>query len=142
MVKIGDPRNDRSGITLRMMRAEKASKYIKKKVNNNESNYCTFNEEHLGLHKIDKDFYEEFKECTEDIKKELIFLWEEVFDLNQRLDYYEDKKMLEKLKKYNDHDNCTDNDNVELKLDEIVTPEPPPFEEDTTAKKRTYVFGP
>lgn len=125
MVKICDPRNDRSGITLRIMRAEKASKYIKKKVNKNESNYCKFNEEHLGLHKIDKNFYEEFKECPEDIKKELLFLWEEVFDLNQRLDYYENK-----------------NDKVELKLDEIVTPEPPPFEEDTTAKKRTYIFGP
>lgn len=129
MVKIGDPRNDRSGITLRIIRAEKASKYIKKKVNKNKSFYCKFNEEHLGLHKIDKDFYEEFKECTEDIKKELLFLWEEVFDLNQRLDYYENK-----------------NDNVELKLDEIVTPEPPepppPFKEDTTAKKKTYIFSP
>ena len=131
MVKIGDPRNDRSGIVLRLKRSEKASIYIKKKVNNNKSNFCTFNEEHLGLYKIDPDFYEEFKECTEDIKKELLFLWEEVFDLNQTLDYYENKNK-----------NKNENDKVELKLDEIVTPEPPPFEEDTTAKKRTYVFGP
>ena len=43
---------------------------------------------------------------------------------------------------FGDHENKKENDKVELKLDEIVTPEPPPFEEDTTAKKRTYVFGP
>lgn len=125
MVKIGDPRNDRSGIIFRMMRAEKASKYIKKKVNKKEVDYCKFNEEKLGLSKIDKDFYEEFKECSEDIKKELIFLWEEVYDLTEKLQYYENK-----------------NDNIEIKLDKNLVPEPPPFEIVSNASKRTYIFGP
>ena len=35
-----------------------------------------------------------------------------------------------------------ENDKVELKLNEIITPEPPLSKENTIAKKSTYIFGP
>ena len=117
MVKIEDPRRDRSGIALRILRVEKACKYIKKKVNKNNYDKCKFNEERLGLRKIDEEFYQEFKECPEEIKKEFIFLWEEVHDLHKKLDYYEEilnQKQTNELQ----------------------------FTEDDSQGKRTYIFGP
>jgi hypothetical protein len=79
MVKINDPRGDRSSIVLRSLRAEIVSKKIKK------SKSKIFDENKLNLQRIDLQFYEDFLESPEEIKKELIFLWEEVRDLYEEL---------------------------------------------------------
>jgi len=81
MVKINDPRGDRSSIALRSLRADIVSKKIKK------SKSKLFDENKLNLQKIDLQFYEEFKQSPEEIKKELIFLWEEVRDLYEELNF-------------------------------------------------------
>lgn len=79
MVKINDPRGDRSSIALRSLRANIVSKKIKK------SKSKLFDENKLNLQKIDLQFYEDFLQSPEEIKKELIFLWEEVRDLYEEL---------------------------------------------------------
>lgn len=91
MVKVDDPRDDRSGIRLRTIRADEVGKQIKKKVNKTIKKSYSFNENNLGLQKIDIDFYNEFISCTDDIKKEFIFLWEEISDLTGKLDYITNK---------------------------------------------------
>ena len=104
MVKINDPRIDRAGITLRNIRADEVGIKIKKSIdkfkNKQKSNNLMFNEDKLGLQNIDNDFYEDFINSSEDIKKELIFLWEEVYDLTVKILEYKNK-----------------DDTVELKLD-------------------------
>lgn len=81
MVKINDPRGDRSSIALRSLRADIVSKKIKK------SKSKLFDEDKINLQRIDLQFYEEFKQSPEEIKKELIFLWEEVRDLYEELNF-------------------------------------------------------
>lgn len=81
MVKINDPRGDRSSIALRSLRADIVSKKIKK------SKSKIFDENKLNLQRVDLQFYEEFKQSPEEIKKELIFLWEEVRDLYEELNF-------------------------------------------------------
>jgi len=98
MVKVSDPREDRPGTIFRASRADKVGKSIKKTVNKSKSKYgyLTFNEDNLGLQKIDVEFYNEFKSCPDDIKKEFIFLWEEISDLTELLDFYINEKKLAK----------------------------------------------
>ena len=59
------------------------------------------------------------------IKKELIFLWEEVYDLNQKIDYYEDRLFNK------NEQSCSGNVTNELN-----------FQEGNLQEKRTYIFGP
>lgn len=120
MVKIDDPRYDRSSIALRTVRADRAAKYIKKTIEKNtlKSKYFNkFNEKRLGLQKYDLEFYNDFMQCPDEIKKELIFLWEEVHDLTERLN---------------------ENDKVEINVNE----KPKPPEDEESSKKRMYIFGP
>ena len=126
MVKIQDPRRDRSGIALRILRLEKASKYIKKKISRNNYDKVKFNEERLGLEKYDEEFYEEFKQCSEEIKKELIFLWEEVYDLNQKIDYFQNKLFNKNEKSETSNELNFTEDNSQEKITYIFGPPPPP----------------
>ena len=114
MVKINDPRGDTAAIAMRSLRATNTFKTIKKMVKKCKD----FDEDKLDLHKTDKNFYDDFVSCPESIKQELIFLWEEVGDLYERLDEYEEPEET--------------NYNIQLDLDE--EPPPPP--------KRLYIMGP
>ena len=114
MVKINDPRGDTAAIAMRLLRATNTFKTIKKMVKKCKD----FDEDKLDLHKTDKNFYNDFVSCPESIKQELIFLWEEVGDLYERLDEYEESD--------------EQNYNIQLDLDE--EPPPPP--------KRMYIMGP
>lgn len=118
MVKIQDPRADRSAISMRNLRAMNAYKYIKK------SKHKKFNEEKLKLEKTDINFYEEFKNSTVEIKQELIFLWEEVGYL---LDYIES---IENVNNENNESNVSNVSNIS------------PFNLDNAVPKRKYIFGP
>lgn len=92
MVKINDPRQDTSGIAMRVIRAKKAYKYIQKVVQKSvqkNRNDKVFKEEKFKFEKYDTLFSEDFKECHENIKQELVFLWEEIGDLNEIIENYE-----------------------------------------------------
>jgi TATA-binding protein-associated factor Taf7 len=92
MVKINDPRQDTSGIAMRVIRAKKAYKYIQKVVQKSVQkgrNDKVFKEEKFKFEKYDTLFSEDFKECHENIKQELVFLWEEIGDLNEIIESYE-----------------------------------------------------
>ena len=92
MVKISDPRQDTSGIAMRVIRAKKAYKYIQKVVQKNVQkgkNDKVFKEEKFKFEKYDTLFSNDFKECHENIKQELVFLWEEIGDLNEIIESYE-----------------------------------------------------
>ena len=162
MVKITDPRADRSAIAMRNLRAMNAYKYIKKSKNKK------FNEDKLKLEKTDIDFYDEFKKCSIDIKQELIFLWEEVGNL---LDYIEENETKNETEYSTEIDNKQENQ-ITLNLDNIkndnvrisilenthnVGPPGPPITQIaevptlirndtlynyTSTPKRRYIFGP
>ena len=83
MVKVNDPRADRSAIAMRALRATSASKCIKSIVK--KSKLIDTDKVKERLDKLDNDFGEEFNNCSETIKQELIFLWEEVGDLDKLL---------------------------------------------------------
>lgn len=92
MVKISDPRQDTSGIAMRVIRAKKAYKYIQKVVQKSVQkgrDDKVFKEEKFKFEKYDTLFSEDFKECHENIKQELVFLWEEIGDLNEIIESYE-----------------------------------------------------
>lgn len=100
MVKVNDPRGDTAAIAMRSLRATNTFKKIKKiikKYENFDKDKLDFNEDKLDLHKTDKSFYNDFISCTESIKQELIFLWEEVGNLYERLDEYEEQEKQEEL---------------------------------------------
>lgn len=88
MVKISDPRQDTSGIAMRVIRAKKAYKYIQKVVQKGRDDKV-FKEEKFKFEKYDTLFSNDFKECHENIKQELVFLWEEIGDLNEIIESYE-----------------------------------------------------
>ena len=123
MVKINDPRGDTAAISMRLLRANNAFKSIKKMLK--KSKY--FDEDKLNLHKTDQSFYNDFVTCPENIKKELIFLWEEVGDLYEELESNNESVKLTET----DH-------NVVLNLDKNLPPPPPP----TPIPKRNYIMGP
>lgn len=89
MVKVNDPRADRSGIAMRSLRATSASKCIKTIIK--KSKVIDTDKVKDKLDKLDNDFSEEFNNCSETIKQELIFLWEEVGDLNKLLEESESR---------------------------------------------------
>ena len=108
MVKIHDPRSDSAAIAMRSLRASKVYKSIKKTIKKCKK----FNEDKLNLKKTDTDFYDDFVNCPESIKQELIFLWEEVGDLFEKLEQYT-----------NEH--YDDTDTVLLDVDIKNQPKPP-----------------
>lgn len=89
MVKVNDPRADRSAIAMRSLRATSANKCIKSIIK--KSKVIDTNKVKDRLDKLDNDFSEEFNNCSETIKQELIFLWEEVGDLNKLLEESESR---------------------------------------------------
>ena len=105
MVKIKDPRCDTAAIAMRSLRADNTFKIIKKII----KKYKSFDEDKLGLNKIDISFYEDFISSPESIKQELIFLWEEIGDLCEELQ----KK------------NIADNDSIILNINAQEKPIPP-----------------
>jgi hypothetical protein len=161
MVRIQDPRADRSAIAMRNLRAMNAYKYIKKTKNKR------FNEDKLKLEKTDIDFYDEFKNSSIEIKQELIFLWEEVGNL---LDYIEENEKNDTVIENKEKDNITlnldniKNDNVKISILENthnVGPPGPPgppisqipeipslvrnetvLHNYTSTPTRRYIFGP
>lgn len=93
MVKINDPRFDRSSIAMRVLRAKKVYKQIIKNVDKINSKKC-ISIKKLKLKKCkDMDFYEDFLETPHSIQQELLFLWEEVGALNDFLNYYENENI-------------------------------------------------
>ena len=125
MVKINDPRGDSAAIAMRFLRATNAFKTIKKTVKKSK----TLDEDKLDLHKTDKIFYNDFVSCPESIKQELIFLWEELGDLFEKLENKGESK----------------EDNIQLNLDEKPPPPPPlqsPTQLQSPLPKRTYIMGP
>lgn len=89
MVKVNDPRADRSAIAMRSLRATSASKCIKSIIK--KSKVIDTDKVKDRLDKLDNDFSEEFNNCSDTIKQELIFLWEEVGDLNKLLEESESR---------------------------------------------------
>lgn len=89
MVKVNDPRSDRSAVAMRSLRANSANKCIKSIIK--KSKVIDTNKVKERLDKLDVDFSEEFNNCSDTIKQELIFLWEEVGDLNKLLEESESR---------------------------------------------------
>lgn len=75
---------DNSGITLRVYRARKVFKSIKKRRKNNKS--ISFN---VKFPKFDFFFKERFNNANPEIKNELMWAWEEIGLLNKIIDKYE-----------------------------------------------------
>ena len=88
MVKINDPRCDSAAIAMRSLRASNTYKTIKKIVKKSNN----FDEDKFNFDKTDVNFYDDFLNCPESIKQELIFLWEEVGDLCKELHELENKE--------------------------------------------------
>jgi len=126
MVKIHDPRADPAAVSMRVLRAKCANKCIKNIIKKNKM-IC---EDKLKkeFNEIDSVFCEEFDNCSYTIKQELIFLWEEVGDLNLHLD------------------NCESGDNTKVNIEIEEVPPPPPSSEllknHICAPKRLRIFGP
>ena len=117
MGKINDPREDHSAVAMRSLRANNAYKYIKK------LKTSKFNDDKLKLKKTDTTFYHHFMASSDIIKQEFVYLWEEVGQLNERINRYND--VLTEMRKKE----------LESKLEQTEeSPKPP--------KKRLYVFGP
>jgi len=87
MVKTSDPRLDRAAISMRTLRASKVFKHMTKTIE--KPNNKSFDLESLKLQNLDYEFYEEFKNSSESIRQELLFLWEEVGALNKKLEELE-----------------------------------------------------
>ena len=113
MVKVNDPRADRSAIAMRSLRATSASKCIKSIIK--KSKVIDTDKVKDRLDKLDNDFSEEFNNCSETIKQELIFLWEEVGDLNKLLEESESRNNSEVKEEEVNKEEMVD-DVVEVKL--------------------------
>ena len=118
MVKINDPRKDRSGLAMRNLRAAVVYKCIKK------NNFEKFDDTELELHNFDHEFYNHFVSSADAIKEELIYLWEELGYLHEDLD--EEFKQNEEQNE--DHD-----DTVFINVDDNSKPPAP---------KKLRIFGP
>ena len=124
MVKIHDPRADTAAISMRILRAKTADNCIKNCIKRNKI-IC---EDKLKkkLNEIDSIFGEDFDNCSCTVKQELIFLWEEVGDLNSRLDNLESSK---------------DNTETEENFTDIPIP-PESIKNHLRVPKRLRLFGP
>lgn len=114
MVKVNDPRADRSGIAMRSLRAISANKCIKSIVK--KSKVIDTSKVKDRLDKLDNDFSEEFNNCSDTIKQELIFLWEEVGDLNKLLEESESRNNGEVNGEVNEEEQV----NKEEMVDDVV----------------------
>lgn len=85
-----DPRRDTAGMAMRSKRAIAVYKKLKKTIFDKSNDEKNIKENKLSLQKNDIVFYNEFINCSEAIKQELIYLWEEVGHLNEELDRVEE----------------------------------------------------
>ena len=132
MVKVNDPRSDRSAVAMRCLRADSANKCIKTIIK--KSKVIDTNKINYKLSKLDNDFCEEFDNCSDMIKQELIFLWEEVGDLNKIIEEYESKESESESKE------SESNDKVKVNINCSKVPVPPVKEIQMPRKMR--LFGP
>ena len=95
---IVDPRRDTAAVSMRSKRAlsvyKKLMIFFNENKNNNDddNNISNIPENKLNLKQNDIFFYEEFIKCSESIKQELLYLWEEVGHLNEELYKIEENK--------------------------------------------------
>lgn len=118
MVKTSDPRLDRAAISMRTLRASKVFKHMTKTIEKQDKK--SFDLESLKLQNLDCEFYEEFKNSSEPIRQELLFLWEEVGALNKKLEKLEvNEETNEEMTENLDIDNLqneNENDLVEIPI--------------------------
>lgn len=118
MVKTSDPRLDRAAISMRTLRASKVFKHMTKTIEKQDKK--SFDLESLKLQNLDCEFYEEFKNSSEPIRQELLFLWEEVGALNKKLEKLEvNEETNEEISENLDIDhlqNNNENDLVEIPI--------------------------
>ena len=118
MVKTSDPRLDRAAISMRTLRASKVFKHMTKTIEKQDKK--SFDLESLKLQNLDYEFYEEFKNSSESIRQELLFLWEEVGALNKKLEELEvNEETNEEMSENLDIDNLqndNENDLVEIPI--------------------------
>ena len=118
MVKTSDPRLDRAAISMRTLRASKVFKHMTKTIE--KPNSKSFDLESLKLQNLDYEFYEEFKNSSESIRQELLFLWEEVGALNKKLEELEvNQETSEEISENLDIENLqndNENDLVEIPI--------------------------
>ena len=120
MVKTSDPRLDRAAISMRTLRASKVFKHMSKTIEKQDKK--SFDLESLKLQNLDCEFYEEFKNSSESIRQELLFLWEEVGVLNKKmeeLEVNEVNEVNEEISENLDIDNLqneNENDLVEIPI--------------------------
>ena len=83
--KIKDPRYDDSALSMRVYRAEKVLKYIKTQIH---KNVVEFEQDKFSCGIHDEKFLEDFKSSPHSIQQELVFLWEEVGDLKDKINNF------------------------------------------------------
>ena len=77
---ITNPKNDESGVSMRSLRAQMAFDYL-----NNRKTSDVF-EDNLDKDNLDPYFKSQFKELHENMKQELVFLWDEIGILTEELE--------------------------------------------------------
>lgn len=93
MVKLNDPRQDSSGAAMRYYRANKMYSIIKNTLKKDKKLKDKIEFKH------DLEFNNDFNETSTLIKEELIFLWEEIGDLNEKIEQLQNEKCVEQCRK-------------------------------------------
>ena len=138
MVKIHDPRADRAAISMRSLRASTANKCLKSIIKKNKiKNENKLIGKNSALNKLDSNFCEDFNLCEDSIKQELIFLWEEVGDLNSLVDQYEAE-----LKKLDSIQISISDSDYELPPPPLSPPPSPIIKTPIQKFKKNTLFGP
>jgi len=121
MVKhfIKDPLEDEAGISMRFLRANRAYKYISKRKTKK------INEEKLDSEKLDPYFINLFTDLDENVKQELIWLWNELGSVQEELEKYENLDQV-----------------VNLNTVSHSPPPAPPAESPPAKKRKPTLFGP
>ena len=133
MVKIVDPRKDSSGMRLRSLRAEKCYGKISKMISKNKK----IDQDKLKLWELDPEFNDEFDKCSDAIKSELVFLWEEIGHLEKELKQVREHNN-ELIKYYNTEYNENTNEKLPTNFENNVLDEV----EQNNTNERLYIFGP
>ena len=93
MVKLNDPRQDSSGAAMRYYRSNKMYSIIKNTLKKDKKLKDKIKFKH------DLEFNNDFNETSTLIKEELIFLWEEIGDLNEKIEQLQNEKCVEQNEK-------------------------------------------
>ena len=75
-----DPKKDESGVSMRSLRAQLAFEYL-----NNRKTEEIY-ENNLDKDNLDPFFNSQFKELHDNVKQELVFLWDEIGILSDQLE--------------------------------------------------------